>query len=285
MMHVNVVRGFIKQIGIKEMILFICWRLTQTKNKVHQIQLNVLMIKIESCCTAGLRSECGMKVSLDDHTDDVVSFPRLHFCISSVAPLIHQTCNNNNNNDNNESITKVLKYRKCKYNKSLVDGFIRLNYTIATENKLLLYDELMNVVYKFYCDKCSTQRQKYYDVRDAIALCELIFGCDYFMVDLSPIEFEPCQDKCMAVRMQRRGNSINPNDRNNYKLMSACQYLKENTKVTFIQFTQNGFICSSHNLAMTSMKYLTFFLIVCDWCVVGLLNKCKKKNFIVVLCD
>ena len=203
--------------------------------------MNVLISKIESCYTAGIRFVSELNVSLDEHTNDLVSFPRLHFCIPSLAPLIPNN-NNNNNNDNNESITKVLKYQNPKYNKSLVDGFVRLNYTI--QDKLLLYDDLMNIVYKFYSDKYNTEKHKYYDVTDTIALCEMTFDCDYFMVDLNPMEFDACQDKCMAVRMQRRGNSSSsPNDdKDNYKLMSAaCQYLKENKKVTFVEWCPTGF--------------------------------------------
>ena len=193
-------------------------------NLITYQDMNILISKIESCWTESFRFEGEMPVDLSYYHSSLAVFPRLHFCIPSLVPLIPKV--NNNNRETHKVPTNQY------FNQSLVDGFVRLNYTF--EKKLLLYDDLMNVVYRFY-----SGYKAYYDVKNVTDLWEMSLDCDYFTVDLDPFGFDPQEDKCMDMRMICRGGDCQKN-MTSKNCNAACQYVKKNKNVVFVEWGPFG---------------------------------------------
>ena len=136
------------------------------KHPITYQDMNNLICKIESCFTTTLRFTDEMSEYLYECQTDLNTLPRFVFRIPSLAPLVSKR--KNFNSTDGEAITKVLA--NPKFNQSLVDGFVRLNYNF--QEKLLLYDDLMNIVYKFYSDRYKTRNtdNTYYDIGNGIGL-------------------------------------------------------------------------------------------------------------------
>ena len=216
-----------------------------SNNLITFQDMNILISKIESCWTESFRFEGEMSVDLSYYHSSLAVFPRLHFRIPSLAPLIPKVNSKNNNQNSNKNKETSKSSLIPKFNQSLVDGFVRLNYTF--EKKLLLYDDLMNIVYQFY-----SGYKPFFDVENVNDLWVMALDCDYFTVDLDPFYFDPQEDKCMDVRMVCRGGE-NMTSKN---CNAACQYVKNNKKVTFVEWCPAGFRIGLNKHKLATIKDL-----------------------------
>eukprot|EP01083_Nonionella_stella_P304508 1058631_1 len=204
------------------------YNLCQSKLEINQPtynDMNSLIAKIITSQTRSLRYEGELNVDLNEYGRLIV-FPRLHFLVTSLAPLV-----------NNMEIEHVLI--APKYSKVLVDGFVRYYYPFLTPsaNDSLqfeppLYGELMDLIYKSYSDRYRHYSKKYYDINCIDDLFEMCCDPDYFMVECE--DFDVDQDKCIFATMNCAGTLQIK------ELNGAAHHLKRNKNIAFVPWAPGG---------------------------------------------
>eukprot|EP01083_Nonionella_stella_P253426 872015_1 len=167
--------------------------------------MNTLIAKVISSETRSLRFEGELNVDLNEYqTSRYTPFPRLHFFVTSLAPLV-----------SNMEVQKVRIAPKCS--KILVDGFVRFYYPFLTQSS----------------DRYKHYEKTFYDVDIVQDLFEMSCDPDYFMVECEDFDVE--QDKYLFVTINCAGD-ITRKEKN-----EAAQALKTNKNVVFLEWVPPGF--------------------------------------------
>ena len=172
-------------------------------DRPNYFHLNSLIAKTVSLTTNDWRFEGSFGGDMMSTFWSVTrTFPRLHFMTTSVAPLIS-------------------KHAVIKNKKVLVDGYVRENFRRST-----LYEDIMNMIYSVY-------DISYVDDLSVEEIAADVFHPDNFSIECEDFDVE--EDKYMHIFLNY-GGDVKAKEAN-----ATCQWLKENKKVTFVEWCPTGF--------------------------------------------
>ena len=167
--------------------------------------INSIIAKIVSGITAPVRFENDDIINFDDIQNNTMCFPRLHFLVSSMAPLL---------------LTEQCRLSAIERKRMLIDGYVRDNSMALPP----LYQDIMNMIYSVYDINV-------YDRSSVKELSEDLINSEYFSVEC--VDFDAKEDKYTHIFVDYRG------DVDKMSAYTAFDGMRKKTK--FSEWTPGGF--------------------------------------------